>query len=70
MQGSVISNILERDAEGIRSQAGKWGKVALCLVLISQGMYVDHGDLQNTLGKNTQDGKGMYGWIGDTNFPS
>ena len=32
--------------------------------------YVDHSDLQRTLGKNTQDVKGMYGWIGDTYFPS
>ena len=40
----------------------------MCLVLTSR--FVDHGDIQRTLGKNTHDGKGMYGWIGDTNFPS
>ena len=40
----------------------------MCLVLTSR--FVDHGDMQRTQGKNTHDGKGMYGWIGDTNFPS
>ena len=49
-------------------KAGGGEKVALCLVLTSR--FVDHGDIQRTLGKNTHDRKGMYGWIGDTNFPS
>ena len=31
---------------------------------------VTYKDIQRILGKNTHDGKGMYGWIGDTYFPS
>ena len=61
LQGIVISNMLGRDGKGIRSLVGRWGGESRLVSCFNLSRYVDHGDLQNTLGKNIQDGKGMCG---------